>query len=143
MAPWYALEIMNQKLKDIMQNNKIFCGKIVILGGDFRQMLPIKENVTRTELISLSIKFSSLWTKFQKFELTENMRVLPEEVEFSKFVLNTGNGTLYDLDDNFKIPTCLLADPQDDIVKNSYGELIKNKDYKKASQCAILAARNI
>ena len=35
MAPRYALEIMDRKLKDIMQNNLLFGGKIVILGGDF------------------------------------------------------------------------------------------------------------
>ena len=41
MAPRYALEIMDRTLKDIIRNDLLFGGKIVILGGDFRQLLPI------------------------------------------------------------------------------------------------------
>jgi len=42
MAPRYALEIMDRTLRDIMNNDFSFGGKIVLLGGDFRQLLPIK-----------------------------------------------------------------------------------------------------
>ncbi|XP_067214184.1 uncharacterized protein [Linepithema humile] len=42
MSPRYALEIMDRTLRDIMNNNLPFGGKIVLLGGDFRQLLPIK-----------------------------------------------------------------------------------------------------
>ncbi|XP_070171247.1 ATP-dependent DNA helicase pif1-like [Polyergus mexicanus] len=42
MAPRYALEIMDRTLRDIMNNDFPFGGKIVLLGGDFRQLLPIK-----------------------------------------------------------------------------------------------------
>ena len=67
-------------------------------------MLPIKKNGSRTETVNLFIKFVYLWRHFQKFCLTENMQVLPEELEFSKFVLDVGNGTLNDNDDNIEIP---------------------------------------
>ncbi|KMQ89261.1 atp-dependent dna helicase pif2-like protein [Lasius niger] len=42
MAPRYALDIMDRTLRDIMRNDLPFGGKIVILGGDLRQLLPIK-----------------------------------------------------------------------------------------------------
>ncbi|XP_036150735.1 uncharacterized protein LOC118648518, partial [Monomorium pharaonis] len=42
MAPRYALDIMDRTLRDIMNNDLPFGGKIVILGGDFRQLLSIK-----------------------------------------------------------------------------------------------------
>ncbi|XP_025262562.1 uncharacterized protein LOC112637334 [Camponotus floridanus] len=48
MAPRYALEIMDRTLRDIMNNDIPFGGKIVLLGGDFRQLLPIKVHATRT-----------------------------------------------------------------------------------------------
>ena len=35
MAPHYALEIMDRTLRDVMNNDLLFGGKIVILGGDF------------------------------------------------------------------------------------------------------------
>jgi len=47
MVPRYVLEIMDRTLHDIMQNDSYFDGKIVLLGGDFRQLLPIKERAVR------------------------------------------------------------------------------------------------
>ena len=41
MAPRYSLVIMDRTLKDIMSNDLLFGGKIVIFGGDFRQLFPI------------------------------------------------------------------------------------------------------
>lgn len=42
MAPRYALEMVDQTLQDITNNNLPFGGKIIVLDGDFRQLLPIK-----------------------------------------------------------------------------------------------------
>ena len=36
-----ALEIMNSTLKDMMNNDLLFGGKVVILGGVLRQLLPV------------------------------------------------------------------------------------------------------
>ena len=60
MAPRYVLEIMDKTLEDIMSNDLLFGGKIVILGGDFRQLLPILPRSIRSETINLSIKSSIL-----------------------------------------------------------------------------------
>ena len=53
MAPRYALEIIDRTLKDIMSNDSLFGGKIVILGGDFRQLLPILPRSIGREVINL------------------------------------------------------------------------------------------
>ncbi|XP_051158478.1 uncharacterized protein LOC127279882 [Leptopilina boulardi] len=45
MAPKYALEIMDRLLMDLMKSSEPFGGKVLILGGDFRQILPIKDRV--------------------------------------------------------------------------------------------------
>ena len=58
MTPRYALEIMDRTLKDIMSNDLLFGGKIVILGGDFIQLLPILPRSIRSEIINLSIKIN-------------------------------------------------------------------------------------
>ncbi|XP_034945108.1 uncharacterized protein, partial [Chelonus insularis] len=104
MAPKYALEVIDRTLRDMMNSEVPFGGKVMILGGDFRQLLPVKKNSTRTELVSLSIKYSYLWQYFHQFTLTQNMRTLPSEVEFSKFLLNVGDGTLNDNNDNLTLP---------------------------------------
>jgi len=59
MAPRYVLKIMDRTLRDITNNNLPFGGKIIVLGGDFRQLLPIKGHGTRSEIVNLLIKFSS------------------------------------------------------------------------------------
>ncbi|XP_011870653.1 PREDICTED: ATP-dependent DNA helicase PIF7-like, partial [Vollenhovia emeryi] len=142
MAPRYALEIMDRTLRDIMNNDLPFGGKIIILGGDFRQLLPIKIHGTRCEIVNLSIKFSSTWKHFVNFSLTENVRVLPKETEFAKFLLDMGDGILNDSNDNIQLPDCCIAPINADIIEDIYGDLIRNKEYNKMAKCAILSARN-
>ena len=48
-----ALEIMDRTLSDIINNNLLFGCKIVILGGDFRQLLPVLPRGIRSEIINL------------------------------------------------------------------------------------------
>ena len=60
MAPRYELEIMYRTLKDIKSNDLLFGGKIVILGGDFRQLLQILPRCIRSKVINLS----NLWNKY-------------------------------------------------------------------------------
>ncbi|XP_018358545.1 PREDICTED: uncharacterized protein LOC108758219 [Trachymyrmex cornetzi] len=142
MAPRYVLEIMDRTLRDIMQNNLYFGGKIVLLGGDFRQLLPIKERATRSEVINLSIKFSTLWPQFKIFSLTENVRTLPEEREFAQFLLDLGNGTLNDYSDNVQIPERCIAKIDSDMIKDTYGDIITHKRYNIIANHVILSARN-
>ncbi|XP_058801538.1 uncharacterized protein LOC131670166 [Phymastichus coffea] len=124
MAPRYALEIVNRTLQNIM-NNLPFGGKVMVLGGDFRQLLPIKINGTRTETLNLSIKYSELWRHFKTYNLTTNMRVLPNEIDFAKFLFLVGDGTLNDQQENLILPNHCIHNKNDDI-----------------SKCAILSARN-
>jgi len=61
MAPRYALEIIDRTLRHIINNNLLLSGKIIVLGGDFRQLLPIKIHGTQSKIVNFSIKFSSTW----------------------------------------------------------------------------------
>ncbi|XP_036150217.1 uncharacterized protein LOC118648094, partial [Monomorium pharaonis] len=60
MAPRYALEVMDHLLQDLMQNNLKFGDKIVILGGDFRQLLPVQQNVTHLGNGTLNDQFNNI-----------------------------------------------------------------------------------
>ena len=70
MAPRYAIEIMDRTLRDVMNNALLFGSQIVVLGGDFRQLLPVLPRGIRSEIVNLSIKNSFLWNNFYKFKLT-------------------------------------------------------------------------
>ena len=145
MSPKYTLEVMNATLKDIMQNDLPFGGKIIVLGGDFRQLLPVKVGGIRSEIVDLSINRSHLWQHFIKLSLTQNMRALPEEIQFSNFLLQVGNGEINGNNDNIDIHNfpdeCILSHDID-IVEEIYGDIFRSKQYRKAIDYAILAPRN-
>ena len=143
MAPRYALEIVNKTLKHIMNNDLPFGGKIIILGGDFRQLLPIKIRGTRSETLNLCIKYSELWKYFIKYTLTINMRVLPNEINFAKFLLDIGDGKLNDTHDNLTLPEHCILEPNVNVAQHIFGNLIREKRFTDMSKCAILSARNI
>jgi len=71
------------------------------------------------------------------------MRVLPEETEFAKFLLDMGDGILNDSNDNIQLPDCCIAPINADIVQDIYGDLIRSKEFNKMANCAILSARNV
>uniref|UniRef100_A0A914YY26 ATP-dependent DNA helicase n=1 Tax=Panagrolaimus superbus TaxID=310955 RepID=A0A914YY26_9BILA len=104
MAPRHALEVIDDKLQEIMGNTVTMGGKILCTGGDFRQCCPIIENATTEETINASVCCSPLWKEFQKFILTENKRALEDEVEFKKMILSVGDGTFGDNPDFIEIP---------------------------------------
>ncbi|XP_008212376.1 ATP-dependent DNA helicase PIF1-like [Nasonia vitripennis] len=143
MAPRYALEIVNRTLKSIMNNDVPFGDKIIILGGDFRQLLPIKVRGTRSETLSLSIKYSESWKHFTTYNLSANMRVLPNEVDFAQYLLSVGDGTLNDANDNLTLPQQCIMEPNNNVAQIVFGGFIAEKNFEKMSKCAILSARNI
>ena len=92
MAPSYALKAVDILLRDIMNINLPFARKIMVLGGDFRQVLPVIRFANRSELIAASLKSSDLWSNFKVMHLNQNMRTGPGEEEFSKWLIKLGNG---------------------------------------------------
>jgi ATP-dependent DNA helicase PIF1 len=62
-----AFEALDRTLRDLMPTNSHkamtipFGGKVVVLGGDPRQILPVVEGGTRTQITSVAITNSPLW----------------------------------------------------------------------------------
>jgi hypothetical protein len=79
MVPLHALHAIDRMLRDITNVDVPFGGKIFVLGGDFRQVLPVVPRGSRTKIIENCIKSSPLWQLFQKYQLKTNMRALQEE----------------------------------------------------------------
>jgi hypothetical protein len=86
------------KLDDAQATEKIFGGKTMVLGGDFRQILPVVPKGGREDIVSASLLRSYLWQHVTIFCLHINMRVMAtnseEQREFAKWVLNVGDGNL-------------------------------------------------
>ena len=95
MIPGFFLLELDRMLRDFTNTQLLFGNKIILLSGDFRQTLPIIPNATTSEIIANCINQLDLFNKnFERFSLTQNMRVDPGQVEFSKWLLNLGNGLL-------------------------------------------------
>ncbi|XP_021737534.1 uncharacterized protein LOC110704056 [Chenopodium quinoa] len=71
----------------------MFGGKIVVFGGDFKQVLLVVHQKSMREEVDTSIVTSYLWPKFINFRLTENIRAR-DDLPYSKFLLALGNGEL-------------------------------------------------
>lgn len=144
MAPRYALEVVDRTLQDIMENDIPFGNKVIVMEGDFRQLLPVNPHGTCSKTVSLCINRSTLWSHFTAYSLIENMRVLPGEVEFSKFLLKVGSGEINDKDDIDleHFPQIYNSNSDLSIAANIYGPIFKAKEFKKAVNIAILSARN-
>ncbi|XP_062202425.1 uncharacterized protein LOC133904848 isoform X1 [Phragmites australis] len=104
-----CFETLDRTLRDIVggQNPEakdlVFGGKVIVLGGDLRQILPVIEGGTRAEIVNASITNSTLWRHVKVLKLTTNMRLLStsldpivqcEIAKFSKWVLDIGEAKL-------------------------------------------------
>jgi hypothetical protein len=78
---------------------------MVVLGGDFRQNLPVYKRGTRGQIVANTVLKAPWWSAVRKYRLTENMRVLRmnnslEAKGFAEFLLSVGEGQfLCDIDD--------------------------------------------
>ena len=94
MIPKHALNAIDKLLQDVCNNKFPFGGKVILLGGDFRQILPVVRRGQPPDIVEVCIKCSQHWQYVQQFPLTENMRVQSEVEEFFEWLLKLGNGTL-------------------------------------------------
>ena len=89
-------------LNDENNKNIHFGNKLILFGGDFRQILPVVKRDNRSSIVNASIKFSSFWKDVQKFHLTDNMCIKAAAVNngiansqlnaFANFLLTIGEG---------------------------------------------------
>ena len=66
MMTKHGLLFIDVLLKNIMNSDDAFGNKIIVIGGDFRQTLPVVPNGSRIEIIETIVKKGSLWQHFKK-----------------------------------------------------------------------------
>ncbi|GBG90456.1 hypothetical protein CBR_g50801 [Chara braunii] len=97
MSNKFHLEALDITLRDLCNSNLPFGGKVLLLSGDFRQVLPVVKHESRVQQIDASIKMSPLWKLFEVHYLTKNMRILslgddPMARMYDVFLMRIGNG---------------------------------------------------
>ncbi|KAL1225085.1 hypothetical protein V5N11_019217 [Cardamine amara subsp. amara] len=157
----YCFESLDRSLRDITKDpdNRLFGGKVVVFGGDFRQILPVIPKGSRADIVLASLNSSDIWDDVTVLKLTKNMRLMAEKDqqkakeidEFSKWILDIGDGKINEPNDGevlIDVPEDLLItkcnDPIQAIVFEVYGSAInEEKDPKFFQSRAILCPTNL
>ncbi|GJU87647.1 ATP-dependent DNA helicase PIF1-like protein [Tanacetum coccineum] len=169
MTQKYAFEALDKTLRDILgypdpdKQNKIFGGMTVLLGGDFRQILPIIPKGKRADIVQACINRSELWKHCKVSTLKRSMRVNEynsngdidtRKQAFNQWVLAVGDGkvparikdgedepTWIEIPETFLIPSS--ESPIQQIVEETYPNFIqRQKDDAYLRERAILTPRN-
>ncbi|XP_057443789.1 uncharacterized protein LOC130735938 [Lotus japonicus] len=143
----HCFEALDRSLNDIMKTQSThgydipFGGKVVVLGDDFRQILPVISKGSRSEIVGSAINSSYLWKHCKVMKLTVNMRLqnaistssAAEKKEFADWLLQVGDGTVKTIDEEetlIEIPPDLLIEqckePLLELVNFAYPKLAHN-----------------
>ena len=68
------IEALDMLLRDLCLPNVPFGEKIVLLGGDFCQTVPVVPKKTQQEVTEYSLVCSPLWPLFTRLHWNENIR---------------------------------------------------------------------
>ncbi|XP_015970211.1 uncharacterized protein LOC107493669 [Arachis duranensis] len=144
-----AFKALDRSFRDIMTLISVsykdlpFGGKIIVLGGDFQQVLLAIPKASHAEIVLASINSSILWKHFEVLTLTKDMRLesvtnqsnLKELKRFFDWILQIGEGRIGTIINEkllVQIPNEFLIfpsdNPIDDIINAIYPDIVRNFD---------------
>ena len=135
-----CFECLDRLLRDLMGLDILFGGKVVIIGGDFRQLLPVVPKGTKTDILNHTLKFSYTWNSMIQLAISRNMRLAPTDKEtrdFASLLLQIGQG---DLQETTVAPIDLP--PQLHVPSVDIDTLIQEYSREWSIKSAILAPTN-
>jgi len=98
--------------------NQPFGGKVMLFGGEFRQILPVVRG-TRAHIIDATLLKSYIWDNVRRIRLTQNMRAKNDNW-FAEYLLRIGNGTEKTFGDNYvQLPDDIIMEWRQNSNKNA------------------------
>lgn len=103
MTHRYIFEAVERTFRDVCSTNEPFGGKLLIFGGDFRQVLPVVTKGNRADVVAASISKAIFWPYCTMRHLRLNMRLMNANLShdaqtrlssFAEWTLNVGNGSI-------------------------------------------------
>jgi hypothetical protein len=167
MAHKHVFEAVNRTFQHVMGvvdpalKDMLFGGKVVVLGGDFRQILPVVPRGMRGQIVDASLKRSAvLWHRVKVRQLHENMRVQRllaqgganattdalQQQAWADYLQRIGEGTEQVFpevgDEAVLIPEymCCQDDTIDSLVDEVYGDLGRFTDSQSRNEHIIQRA---
>jgi len=143
MTHRHAFEAVDRTLRDLMKavdpslEEKPFGGKVIVFGGDFRQILPVVIKGGREDIVGSCLRRSILWRHVKLITLKTNMRLLRAENEpdaakqreFANWLLEIGEGripTIRGLENNIiRLPNDIILPSQNinDLINFVYSNI--------------------
>jgi hypothetical protein len=150
----YTFEAVDRTFRDLTGIDKPFGGKVVVMGGDFRQVLPVIPRASRAQVVEASLNRSTIWSDVCVITLHQNMRVQQmlqegnldsanEQHQFSDWLKRIGEGveTIYPQHGSnaIKIPSdmCIGCMPQDSVstlIDTIYGDINSTMDWNARAE---------
>lgn len=125
MAHKLAFNAVDRSFREIRGNILPFGGMTVILGGDWKQTLPVIEFSTPSHQINATIKTADWWPDFHQFDLTINQRAI-DDIQYARLLEQIGTGALnQNNSDSIALPDDLFAhgNEVDDLIDFTFPEL--------------------
>ncbi|XP_076912066.1 uncharacterized protein LOC143570267 [Bidens hawaiensis] len=164
MVHKHGFGALDRSLKDIFKSasgtssDLPFGGKVIVFGGDFRQILPVVPGGSRQQIVNSSLSSSYIWKNCKVLKLTKNLRLttlndsfhIEQTRMFAKWLLDIGEGNVggnNDAEATLEIPEDLLikdsSDPVSDLIEFVYPSVQHNfNDLNFFHERAILAPKN-
>lgn len=121
-------DAVDRTLRDLTGLNLPFGGKVFVLGGDFRQILPVKVKGSRPVIVAACLKFAAVWPHVRQFQLHVNERVRrahgnDREVKarWAADLVEVGDGTRQTFEGLIRLPDDMVIECRDAL---DYGPLI-------------------
>ncbi|XP_023239126.1 LOW QUALITY PROTEIN: uncharacterized protein LOC111637795 [Centruroides sculpturatus] len=141
MASSHVMNAIDRILREVTGHQISFGGKVILLGGDFRQCLNILPHAMQSAIVQSGLKYCDSWSFFKKLTLSSNMR--SQDPKYSEWLLKLGNGTLgnsLQLEHTIEVPPEFLC--EGDLVKEVFGEQITPDMIPTIKNRAILCPKN-
>ena len=127
-----VFECLSRSMSDLIDCSKPFGGKVVVLGGDFRQVLFVVPKGRQADILNVTLNKSYLWDYIKIIHLRQNMRV-GNDGQSQQWLLRTGNGTEEVHNDigemAIQIPTELCQPDTEALITSVYNDF--NENYSK------------
>ena len=119
-----------------------FGGITIVLAGDFRQCLPISDLSRIENAVTMCVKRSDLWPHFTQLRLIENVRALPDQIEFKQWLMDVGNGVVPTIDHHalIRLPEQVLC--ENNLIDDIYGTEMLTVQQLSTLNVAILCPTN-
>lgn len=139
-----GLRCIDRVLRELMVDERPFGGKIFLLGGDFRQTLPVVTRGTRNDILENCIKSSPLWQQFRQLTLSANMRSEGQQAH-NDWLLQVGEGTVAQVvrfrdPDIMEIPQPMIENGN--LIDIIFGHNLNSMSDEELSRRVILVSTN-